>query len=323
MTVYQHQGKWRVEIYHKGKKIYRKSGFKNQLEAQIHEKEVKENLDSINTGFMKLCEARLEDLEIRRTGKYFKENLSFIKNLLKRWGDKKQVTRDDVESYLMEVAKKSPSTANKRLRLVKALFNHGINRGWIKNNPTKGIQRYPNTPKKRYIPPIEDIKLVLEVADCEQQRYLLVLIHTAARMREINRLKWEDIHEGYLSLYTRKAKCSDLKETKVPINKDLERILKRIEKTSEYVFINQRTGKPYDHRDKFLGTLCNLAGVPRFTFHCLRHFTASLLNHEGAPITDIQAILGHERTTTTDHYLKSLAGSSSKTIRKMEGLFTH
>ncbi len=323
MTVYQHQGKWRVEIYHKRKKIYRKSGFATELDARIHEKEVSENQQAINMDFMKLCEERLQDLEIRRSSRYFKENHYFIKSLIKIWGNKKQITRDDVEKYLVDVAKKSTSRANKKLRFIKALFNHGVIRGWLKQNPCNGIQRYPHTPKKRYIPPIEDIRLVLESADCEERKYLLVLLHTAARMREINQLKWSDIdfEKRFLSLYTRKAKCSDLKETKVPINKDLYNTLKKIIPVGEYVFINKTNNKPYDNRDKFLNTLCKVAGVNRFTFHCLRHFTASLLNHAGVPITDIQAILGHERTTTTDRYLRSLDGSSSIAIKKMEGLF--
>ena len=70
--------------------------------------------------------------------------------------------------------------------------------------------------------------------------------------------------------------------------------------------MNKRTRKNYDYRKKLLKRLCKKAEVPYFTFHSLRHFGASLLAKQGTPITDIQTLLGHQRATTTDLYLRSL-----------------
>jgi integrase len=82
------------------------------------------------------------------------------------------------------------------------------------------------------------------------------------------------------------------------------------------VFTNPKSGTCYDYRDKFLDTLCRRAGVPEFGYHALRHHTASLLAERGAPLTDIQKILGHQRPTTTDNYLQSLGES----VRSAMGL---
>ncbi len=314
-----------MEIYQNHKRVYRSQVFDTELEAKNHEKEAVENLEAINTGFIKLCESRLDDLELKRSEKHFNENLTLIKqHLIPRWGRKKQITRDEVEEYLKEVARESKTKANKQLRLIQALFNHGVQRGWLTRNPCSGIERFPVAKAKRYIPPEEDLRLVLETAEapgCMDKWYLLVLIHTAGRMREVNRLKREDVDfkRSRVSLYTRKAKNSDLKEVVVPMNDDLRFVLKQIPRVSEWVFPNPQTGKAYDHRDKFLRSLCEAAGVKEFTYHCLRHFTASTLDAEGAPLTDIQAILGHERATTTDNYLQSLRGGAAKSIKKMEG----
>ena len=81
------------------------------------------------------------------------------------------------------------------------------------------------------------------------------------------------------------------------------------DRNSPYVFTNPRTSTCYDYRDKFLGTLCRRAGVPEFSYHALRHHTASGLAERGAPLTETQKILGHARPTTTDHYLQSLGES--------------
>jgi site-specific recombinase XerD len=42
----------------------------------------------------------------------------------------------------------------------------------------------------------------------------------------------------------------------------------------------------------------------------VRHYGASRLAKEGIPLTDIQALLGHSRATTTDIYLQSLGFNS-------------
>jgi hemerythrin-like domain-containing protein len=74
----------------------------------------------------------------------------------------------------------------------------------------------------------------------------------------------------------------------------------------------------YQYRRKFLHNLCTKAEVKPFMYHALRHYGASKLDNAGAPLTDIQEILGHQRATTTDLYLQSLKGSIQETIKKLE-----
>lgn len=321
MTVYKHQGKWRFEFWKNGIK-HRKGGYETREQAKFGEVEVRKNLKRINMDFIKLCESRLEELELKRTAKHFKENKQLITNLVTRWGNKKEITRDDAEAYIKEIARKSRNKANKHIRLVKALFGHGVKRGWLLYNPVTGIERYPVTPKKRYIPSKEDLKKVLSVAKSMDRLYLLTVAHTMGRITAINQLKWEDVHfeESYVSLFTRKAKNSDLKEIRIPMNSVLRSALEQIPNTSAYVFVNPDTGNPFNYRSKFLRTLCKKAQVKYFSFHALRHFGASLLDNEGVALTDIQKILGHERATTTDHYLQSLRGSAKEAIKKLEDL---
>jgi integrase len=319
MAIWQRGNKWRAELWHKGKRVW-SDKYDTELEARNAEAEERENLTEINTDFIKLCESRLEELEIKRSKSHFRENHTLIKKLIKKWGAQKKVKRDDIEEHLNEIARDSKSKANKHLRLIKALFEHGVKRGWLKFNPAKGIERYPETPRKRYVPPEEDIRKVLKLATSEQRRYLLVVAHTLGRVRAVNNLKWEDIHEDYLCLYTRKARNSDLKEIRVPMNDDLKEILTHIPRQGEYVFPNPTTGRPYDYRDKFLPRLCRLAEVKPFMYHALRHFSASKLDNLGVPLTDIQELLGHERATTTDLYLRSLRGSTKEAVKKLEGL---
>ena len=120
----------------------------------------------------------------------------------------------------------------------------------------------------------------------------MCIAHTAARVREINRLKWEDVDNEFrfLILRTRKARNSDEVERTVPVNSILKEVLKSIPKEGEYLFINTRTKTKFDYRDKFLKRLCSQAYVKEFTFHCLRHLSASIMADAGEPLTVIQQV---------------------------------
>lgn len=80
---------------------------------------------------------------------------------------------------------------------------------------------------------------------------------------------------------------------------------------AKYVSINSNTGKPYEMRQPamkyMLGRLCKEAGVSPFGFHAIRHFFAvSLVKSQQTDLTDIQRLLGHQRATTTDIYLRGI-----------------
>lgn len=326
MSTFRHRNKWRYEFWKNGVR-HSESGFPTKKAAKAAEAEAKKGIVKIDTDFVRLCESRLDDVKSRRTEKYYKENKALIENLQERWERKKKITREDVEEYLRERAEKSPFAANKELRFLRALWNHGIEREWFTYNPAGKIKPFSVRKTPKYIPPLSDIKLVLELCNPEQRRYLLVTAHTMGRISSVNHLKWEDIHDDYLSLYTRKAKNSDTKEIKIPLNDVLKKVLAEIPHVivednleSSYVFVNPRTKKPYDYRDKFLPNLCNEAGVKPFMYHAFRHYGASLLAHLGTPLTDIQKLLGHEKATTTDIYLQSLIGGTTEAVKKLEGL---
>jgi integrase len=320
MAVYRHRDKWKYDFLKHGRR-HRKGGFESKKEAVEAEAKARANLKRTNTDFLRLCESRLEELAAKRTSKHFKENKALIEKLILRWGNQKEVTREDVEKYLNEISRESKQKANKHLRLTRALFSHGIEREWFDYNPAGKIKRYPVTPKARYVPPEADVLKVLTLANPEDRDYLLTVAHTLGRITAVNNIRKEDIHlsEGYISLFTRKARNSDLKEIKVPINKVLEEILIRRIKTAQgFLFVNPDTGKPYGYRSKFLKTLCKRAKVKIFSYHSLRHFGASLLSKLGVGTTEIQQLLGHTRVSTTDLYLKSLGHGTKEAIKKLE-----
>jgi hypothetical protein len=78
------------------------------------------------------------------------------------------------------------------------------------------------------------------------------------------------------------------------------------------------TGRPFTRQSRpvkyLMERLCEQAGIQSgrlvkfFTFYAFRHFVATRLRDSGkASIYEIQHILGHKRSETTDGYLKGLA----------------
>lgn len=322
MSTYLHRGKWRFEFQKNGRRIqgwpYRTKAEAKAAEAEVRKKHKGRKVT--NTSFLHLCTARLDALQ-RRSKSHVVKNLRLLRILMQRWKDRKNVTREDVEAYLAETAKSvSNSKANRQLRLIRATFRHGIETGIWEDDPTKGVRMYPGTQAKRYVPPLDDIRKVLEVADPEQRAYLTVVIHTLGRITAVNNLAWNDVQPDHLILRTRKARNSDEKEIRVPINRKLRETLDTLPRKSEYVFTNPKTGKPYVYRNQLMRLLCERAKVMRFSYHALRHYGASHMVGHGVPITDIQEILGHSQVLTTSIYLRSLGDGVKQAVEKLEDI---
>lgn len=322
MSVYKHQGKYRFDWEMNGQRITG-SGYRTKKEAIAAQAESKKNLKSCNTPFKVLCEKALAEIEANCSKSHYQE-CGMIFDKLKNWESKRQITRLDVEEFINRTAEESKAKANKYLRRIKALFNYGVERDLIEFNPAQKIKPRGIDKKKKYIPPLEDVMKVLDLAKKQDRFYLLLVIHTLARIREINNLKWEDIYDEYLILWTRKTKHANLEPRSIPLNNVLREVIKELPKTGEYVFMNPRKNAvtkqhtKYDYRDKFLKTLCKKADVQDFTFHCLRHFGASLLASSGAGLSDIQGLLGHSQISTTNLYVQSLRSGMIDAVKKME-----
>ena len=165
----------------------------------------------------------------------------------------------------------------------------------------------------KYIPPEDDIRKVLDVAEDWEKDLLMLLLNTGARISEVLNLKWSDVSADGIALWTRKRKNGSRQARNIPIGDNLRELLNRYadKKSGIYVLVNPETDEPYRKSQpsiKFmLKRLCKKAGVAAFGFHSLRHYFASrLLNTGRADLAEIQLVLGHQRASTTDGYLHSL-----------------
>jgi len=284
--------------------------------------------------FLELVNRRLDHVKAYNSEKHYYDHIYLARKWVKEWKEMlcSEVNRDKIQNYLLKRARISAYTANKDLRYLKALFNFGVNRGWIKENPTKGIPFFPVEKRVKYVPPKEDVLRVIALADPDTQDYLWTIKETMGRMGEINRLTWTDVNleERYVVLYTRKKKGGHLTPRKVPMTQRLYEILSRRytnrDPNKPWVFWHRYWDQkkrewvegPYEDRKKIMKSLCKKAGVRYFRFHALRHLGASILDKNNINIGTIQRILGHENRTTTEIYLHSIGEAEREAMRVYE-----
>jgi len=322
---------WRYD-FRLQKTRFTKTGYKTKREAkeaQAKRREelttpipMSETLTPTDMAFFTLVNKRLDFVRAYHSASHYASYRSNAKKWIKKWGKLScdEISCDMVQTHLLKRSKVSNYTSNLDLRCLRSLFNFGITRKWIKNNPTVGISYFPIEKKLKYIPKKEEIQKVLDCADTDTQDYLRVIKDTMGRMTEINRLKWKDVSfdKKFVVLYTRKKKGSNLTPRKIPMTEKLFEVLSRRyesrDKSKPWVFWHRYWSKkegdwvegPYKERRRIMKTLCRKAGVQYFRFHTFRHFGASVLDNANVATGSIQRILGHENRRTTENYLHSI-----------------
>ena len=275
--------------------------------------------------FLDLVNFRLDYVKAYNSDRHYTDHIYLAKRWVKQWGKLRcsQISPSMIQSFLLKRFRQTSGyTANKDLRMLRALFNFAMQptRDWMDHNPTRGIEFFPVEKRIKYVPPKEDVLRVILAADSDTQDYLWTIASTMGRMGEINRLTWHDVNfpARGVTLYTRKKKGGHLTPRNVPMTGKLFEVLsKRFDnrdKDKPWVFWHRywsrKNGKwiegPYAERKRIMKTLCAKVGVRYFRYHALRHYGASMLDSAKIPIGSIQRILGHENRTTTEIYLHSV-----------------
>lgn len=180
----------------------------------------------VSTRYLEYCQGRFQKNTWCQKAFVYRSFLSFIQQDPPAENLPKQI----ITEYLEHRRKNESNTsANRDLRDIKAMYTWAVRQDILNHNPCKNIDRYPETPKQKYVPPAEDINRVLLAADQEDMELLLILYHTAGRIGEVLRLTWDDVNfeHRYVILKTRKRKGGELQEDKLGMNDTLYDILWR------------------------------------------------------------------------------------------------
>jgi integrase len=220
-----------------------------------------------------------------------------------------EIKRQDlIDLYSKHRTTHKPASTNRIIILSRYIFNCAIK--WeqvgIVKNPTDGIDLYPENNKlERFLTEDESLRLfnALKESDNELLKYIVaMLLLTGARKREVLDARWRDFDFDH-KLWTVEFNKSG-KPRYIPISDGLADLLKKVPKVDgcEWVFPSPKTGRPFVTIFNAWNTARKRADLAEVRMHDLRHSFASFLVNSGRSLYEVQKILGHTQTKTTQRY---------------------
>ena len=245
--------------------------------------------------------------------KSYKHDYSRNKLIISILGAKTKVSSikfEDIEKLKISLLNigKSKTTVNRYLEIFSAACNMAEKNGYIKNNPSKFIKKFPiKNYKVRYLKTEEKEEERL-YTNCPEffKPILDIALNTGFRKSNIRLLKWENINlnERIIELTENKGN----KHIKMPINDYLYEVLSSLSHDNEYVFIYPKTKRIYS--DSTMSRIWNrikkAAKIEDLRFHDLRHTVGTKMAAKGVNINVIQTILAHSDIKTTMRYVHAI-----------------
>lgn len=221
----------------------------------------------------------------------------------------RQVTPEKIETW-MERRKGDgvkPSTVNRALEHLRAIFSLAVRDRIAKSNPVKAVKLLRlNNEVHRYLHDDEEARLESAMSP-EHFDLVLFALHTGLRQGEQFELAWKDVDRRNWLLKIPDPKSGEARH--VRLNTKAQAVLKRQQKRfpdSPWVF--PAPNMPQVHRvaknfmRRTFRPALKKARIKDFTWHCLRHTFGSRLAIAGIDIYAIKNLMGHSTLRMTERY---------------------
>jgi len=203
----------------------------------------------------------------------------------------------------------SPATVNKDLRTLKAILNHAVKRGYMRDNPVMEV-RFLREPEKvfRVLSRDEINRLLLACPGLTWRAICFMALTTGVRKGEWQNLQWEDVDlEAGIATIRNHAdhRTKTARVRRVALVPALVAMLRQLKgaETTGYVFRNESGGRLRYNIHKKLARIVKDAGIPHCTMHDFRETCASHMAMAGVSEAIVGKCLGHSNTQTTrKHY---------------------
>jgi integrase len=221
------------------------------------------------------------------------------------------VTSDHIDRFHKSM-RSTPYLANRVLAILSRIM--GLAETWHVrpkgSNPCRGIERFKETPRNRYLSPQELSRVASAICDLEAQdevtrnaaNAIKLLLLTGARLNEVLTARWEwvDLERHTIELPDSKggARSLFLSQTAAEVLEDQERAYGR----GVFIFPGPGVeGRLVNLRKPWV-RICDLAGLEKVRLHDLRHTAASIAINEGTSLAIVGRMLGHTQPQTTQRY---------------------
>ena len=257
-----------------------------------------------------------------------KENLMTTVTVLQEFRpglDFKDITYTFLKDFEVHLKEKgnSVNTIAKHLRQLRTLVNEAINQGYIPSDayPFRKFKIKQEKGRKEFLTPDELKRLENLDVDKKLRHVLdafLFCCYTGLRYSDFCQLTPENIIRvnGKRWLYFKSVK-TDV-EIRLPLHLLFEgkalAVLERYDIVTDFAKIG-----PNSEANKYLAQLATLARIRKhITYHTARHTCATLLVHQGVPITTVQKLLGHTSVRTTEVYSEVLSNTIIRDLKAVK-----
>ena len=280
----------------------------------------------VNVTFPVFAKIYVQESDRKRSTK---ENLMTTVTVLQEFRpglDFKDITYTFLKEFEVHLKEKgnSVNTIAKHLRQLRTLVNEAINQGYIPSDayPFRKYKIKQEKGRKEFLTPDELRKLEnLQVADKKLRHVLdafLFCCYTGLRYSDFCQLTPENIIRvnGKRWLYFKSVK-TDV-EIRLPLHLLFEgkalAVLERYDIVTDFAKIG-----PNSEANKYLAQLAAFARIRKhITYHTARHTCATLLVHQGVPITTVQKLLGHTSVRTTEVYSEVLSNTIIRDLKAVK-----
>jgi len=206
----------------------------------------------------------------------------------------------DITPFRFEIVKNAKKTIVKKLSAIRSFVKYledqcQLPLQLIGDEAIKVPQSLPKPIEETYIDE------VLAQADLEEKLLISMLYGLGLRISELSGLKLEDIKGAWIQIHGKGNKVREL-----PVLEELQRLIKQYVKVNHpKIYLFEKGNAPMNSAQlRYIITkLFKGAGI-KATPHQLRHSFATHLLNNGARISDVSELLGHETMATTQVYTK-------------------
>lgn len=238
----------------------------------------------------------------------------------------------------------SPTTVNKHLRVLKAVFKHAVRMGWLAADPAAGLERDKSKrPKVRSRTlRLWEVQALLSRAKPRHRLLLTFLVLTGLRRGELARAAWSWLHldegapcphcitlpapiaEPHMHVMKPKVDVADPRV--LPLAPQLVELLAAVpeHKRAEHVFPGRwnpdGTRRLITTKRRAITSACKAAGVdPKsVSHHSFRYAAASILEVDLlAPRGVVRAFERHEAGEVTDLYVEATQDQLREWVAKL------
>jgi integrase len=225
-------------------------------------------------------------------------------------GNKKvaEVSWADVDALHRKLTKTGkPTQANRVAAVSSKMFALAIRWRLRLDNPAKGIERNPETKRKRYATPAELQRLMPALdrhPDQQGADIFRLCMLTGCRSHEAMSARWDQIKIAAGTWIKPGSTTKQRTDHVVPLSAPAKQLLAELRQRTNSEWVFPADSKP-GHRvtiAKSWRLLCKAAKISGLRVHDLRHSFASQLVSQGASLPLIGALLGHTQAQTTARY---------------------